>query len=60
MTDLGAFRGVIRVERGGDVLTEVAGGMADEASNLACAPDVRFQLASVSKQFVAARHQVRQ
>ncbi len=54
MTDFGAFRGVIRVERGGDVLTEVAGGMADEASNLACAPDVRFQLASVSKQFVAA------
>jgi CubicO group peptidase (beta-lactamase class C family) len=54
MTDLRGFRGVIRVERGGDVLTEIAGGMADEASNLACAPDVRFQLASVSKQFAAA------
>jgi CubicO group peptidase (beta-lactamase class C family) len=40
--------------RGETIVLEVASGVADERSALACAPEIRFQLASVSKQFTAA------
>jgi len=40
--------------RGESIVLETAAGVADERSSLACAPEVRFQLASVSKQFTAA------
>jgi len=42
------------VMRGESVVLEIAAGVADERSGLACSPEVRFQLASVSKQFTAA------
>jgi len=53
VADFSTFRGVIRVERGDAVIAEIANGIANEAG-LPCAPDVRFQLASVSKGFTAA------
>jgi len=48
------FRGVARVIQSGNTVVELATGMADESTTLACASNVRFQLASVSKQFAAA------
>jgi CubicO group peptidase (beta-lactamase class C family) len=54
VSDLSTLRGVVRVERDGALILESAHGLADETSMLPCTPDVRFQLASVSKQFAAA------
>lgn len=48
------FTGVGRVTRAGSVVKDVAEGVANADASLACGPDVRFQLASVSKQFTAA------
>jgi len=51
---LSSLRGIARVEFGDELVSEVASGMADDASLLLCTPDVRFQLSSISKQFTAA------
>ncbi len=48
------FTGVGRVTRAGSVVKDVAEGVANADASLPCGPDVRFQLASVSKQFTAA------
>jgi CubicO group peptidase (beta-lactamase class C family) len=46
--------GVAVAQRGGVIVAERAGGMADRDLGLACTPETRFQIASVSKQFTAA------
>lgn len=46
--------GVAVVRRGGVIVVERAGGMADRDLGLACAAETRFQIASVSKHFTAA------
>jgi CubicO group peptidase (beta-lactamase class C family) len=46
--------GVAVVRRGGGTVAVRAGGMADRDLGLACTPETRFQIASVSKQFTAA------
>jgi len=45
---------VFRLSEHGRVVAELAQGLADEATGIVCSPSVRFQLASVSKQFAAA------
>ena len=47
-------RGVVYVAKGDDVLLELYTGMADTDSGARCDAMTRFQIASVSKQFVAA------
>lgn len=44
---------VVRVEHGGDVLYERAAGMLYAGGGGACYPDTRFDLASITKVFVA-------
>ena len=51
VTDL---RGTAMVTRDGSVVAELAAGPADVEAGVACTPDTRFQLCSVSKQFAAA------
>lgn len=46
--------GVALIQRGGATVAEHAGGMADWDLGLACTPQTRFQIASVSKHFTAA------
>src|ERR1700734_3258416 len=46
--------GTAMVARAGSVRAEAAGGLAEVEAGLACTPDTRFQLCSVSKQFTAA------
>jgi CubicO group peptidase (beta-lactamase class C family) len=46
--------GVACIQRGGVTVAEHAGGMADRDLGLACTPETRFQIASVSKHFTAA------
>lgn len=49
-----AFRGAVRFSRKGELLSAYASGMADDESGAACTVTTRFQVGSVSKQFVAA------
>ncbi len=46
--------GVALAQRGGVIVAEWVGGMADRDLRLACTQETRFQIASVSKQFTAA------
>jgi CubicO group peptidase (beta-lactamase class C family) len=46
--------GVVVVVRAGSVVLELAAGPADVEAGAECTPQTRFQIASVSKQFVAA------
>jgi CubicO group peptidase (beta-lactamase class C family) len=46
--------GAAIVTRGGRVVLEAAGGLADAEAGTECTPRTRFQIASVSKQFAAA------
>ena len=54
MHPLAGLRGTAMVTTGGSAAAEVAGGLADIAAGVPCAPATRFQLCSVSKQFTAA------
>lgn len=42
------------VTKGGSLVTDLAGGLADIQAGVPCTADTRFQLCSVSKQFTAA------
>jgi len=46
--------GIGVVRRGGGVVAERVCGMADRELSIACPPETRFQIASVSKHFAAA------
>ena len=46
--------GISVARRGGVIVAEQAGGMADRDLGLPCTPETRFQIASVSKHFTAA------
>jgi len=46
--------GVAVARRGGVIVAEQAGGLADQGLGLACTLGTRFQIASVSKHFTAA------
>jgi CubicO group peptidase (beta-lactamase class C family) len=48
------LRGTAMVTKGGSVEVDLAGGLADAEAGLPCTSGTRFQLCSVSKQFVAA------
>ncbi len=50
----GRFSGVVRVERGGEVLLSRAFGFAERAARIANTPDTRLGTASGSKTFTAA------
>jgi CubicO group peptidase (beta-lactamase class C family) len=52
--DADAMCGVAVARRGGVIAAERTGGMADRSLGLACTPQTRFQIASVSKHFTAA------
>jgi CubicO group peptidase (beta-lactamase class C family) len=52
--DAGAMSGVAVARREGVIAAELTGGMADRGLDLACTPQTRFQIASVSKHFTAA------
>jgi CubicO group peptidase (beta-lactamase class C family) len=52
--DAGDFSGVAVAQRGGEIMAELAAGMADRDLGLACSLENRFQIGSVSKQFTAA------
>jgi len=52
--DDGGISGVAVAQRGGVVVAERVGGLADRDLGLLCTPATRFQIASVSKQFTAA------
>ncbi len=53
MTESKELQGTVLVVRGDETVHEASGGFA-AADGTPCAPDLRFQLASVSKQFTAA------
>ena len=53
MFSVEGLRGAVIVTRGGRVRLEVAGGLADAGAGVECMPQNRFQISSVSKQFVA-------
>jgi CubicO group peptidase (beta-lactamase class C family) len=42
------------VTKGGKLLADLTGGLADVEAAVPCAPETRFQLCSVSKQFLAS------
>jgi CubicO group peptidase (beta-lactamase class C family) len=48
------LRGAVYVAKGDDVLLEVYTGVADARSGARCNASTRFQISSISKQFVAA------
>lgn len=48
------FSGTVLVTRGGSTVLRRSAGTADAGTGTPCAPDTRFQIASVSKQFTAA------
>ena len=48
------LRGAVYVAKGDDVLVEVYRGVADARSGARCDASTRFQISSISKQFVAA------
>lgn len=48
------LKGTVLVVRGDETVYEASGGYASVAEGTRCAPDNRFQLASISKQFTAA------
>lgn len=52
--ELGGFSGAVLVTRAGSVVLRAAFGTADAAAGVPNAPDTRFQIASVSKQFTGA------
>jgi CubicO group peptidase (beta-lactamase class C family) len=52
--DTQGMSGVAVAQRRGAIAAERATGMADRNHGLACTPETRFQIASVSKQFTAA------
>jgi CubicO group peptidase (beta-lactamase class C family) len=52
--DADAMSGVAVARRKGVIAAERTGGMADRGLGLACTPQTRFQIASVSKHFTAA------
>jgi CubicO group peptidase (beta-lactamase class C family) len=47
------LRGAAIVTRAGSIRLEVASGLADAGAGVECTPQTRFQISSVSKQFVA-------
>ena len=53
MTSPAPFRGVARLDVNGENRREIVGGTQDDTTGRPCAPDTRFQIASVSKQFTA-------
>jgi len=48
------LRGTAMVTKGGSVVADLAGGLADVDAGVPCRSGTRFQLCSVSKQFAAA------
>jgi CubicO group peptidase (beta-lactamase class C family) len=54
MRSVGGLRGAVIVARAGSVALELAAGPAEAEAGAECTPQTRFQIASVSKQFVAA------
>ncbi len=48
------FSGSLLVTRDGEILAYASAGKADIRADTACSTDIRFQIASVSKQFTAA------
>lgn len=53
MLSIEGLRGAATVTRDDQVKLEVAGGQADAEAGVACTPQTRFQICSVSKQFAA-------
>jgi CubicO group peptidase (beta-lactamase class C family) len=47
------LRGSVMVTKGGSILTDLVGGLADVEAGVPCTSGTRFQLCSVSKQFTA-------
>jgi CubicO group peptidase (beta-lactamase class C family) len=54
MRSVEGLRGAAMVTKGGSVEAEMAEGLADAETGVACTSGTRFQLCSVSKQFAAA------
>jgi CubicO group peptidase (beta-lactamase class C family) len=54
VTRIDDFRGVGLVQRGSEDLVAVSGGTTGGDADTPCDPDIRFQVASVSKSFTAA------
>jgi CubicO group peptidase (beta-lactamase class C family) len=54
MRPLEGLRGTAMVTKGGSVAADMADGLADVEAGVTCTSGTRFQLCSVSKQFVAA------
>jgi CubicO group peptidase (beta-lactamase class C family) len=54
VTRIDDFRGVGLVQRGSENLVAVSGGTTGGDADTPCGPDIRFQVASVSKSFTAA------
>jgi CubicO group peptidase (beta-lactamase class C family) len=54
MRSVVGLRGTAMVTKGGSVQADLAAGLADVEAGVPCASGTRFQLCSVSKQFVAA------
>jgi CubicO group peptidase (beta-lactamase class C family) len=52
--DADGMSGIAVARRGGVVVAERVCGMADRELSIACTPETRFQIASVSKHFAAA------
>jgi CubicO group peptidase (beta-lactamase class C family) len=53
-SERGLFHGVLQVNRNGQVLLQQSSGFANYQWQIPNGPDVRYLLASVSKQFTAA------
>ena len=56
MSTVQHLRGAASITLGGSVELEIAAGPADAEHGSLSTPQTRFQIASVSKQFVAAAH----
>jgi CubicO group peptidase (beta-lactamase class C family) len=54
MRPLENLHGTVMVTKGGSLVTDLAGGLADIQAGVQCTADTRFQLCSVSKQFTAS------